>query len=182
MHEFVFLHWDIVKDQNSCRPVTSSVVPGCLGSFAEISKRNQKWISEHTRVLRKVLHSVNRNRNLATLFMVSCSTDCVWWPNTETYSPQLPARLRNYTHCSGIHIHIFLFNYWCTLWIHPFLSNMCMCFFFRILVQICKTQAFQKLNPAQVELHDEVNDAIQVSYHRWRLSEIITDSIFTISL
>lgn len=131
MHEFVFLHWDIVKDQNSCRPVTSSVVPGCLGSFAEISKRNQKWISEHTRVLRKVLHSVNRNRNLATLFMVSCSTDCVWWPNTETYSPQLPARLRNYTHCSGIHIHIFLFNYWCTLWIHPFLSNMCICFFFQ---------------------------------------------------
>ncbi|KAF3853112.1 hypothetical protein F7725_013800 [Dissostichus mawsoni] len=30
----------------------------------------------------------------------------------------------------------------------------------RILVQICKTQAFQKLNPAEFELHDEVSDAI----------------------
>uniref|UniRef100_A0A3Q0SLE9 Unc-13 homolog D n=1 Tax=Amphilophus citrinellus TaxID=61819 RepID=A0A3Q0SLE9_AMPCI len=35
----------------------------------------------------------------------------------------------------------------------------------RILVQICKTQAFQKLNPAQFDLHDEVSDAIQVSRH-----------------
>lgn len=35
----------------------------------------------------------------------------------------------------------------------------------RILVQICKTQAFQKLNPAQFDLHDEVSDAIQVSCH-----------------
>lgn len=37
--------------------------------------------------------------------------------------------------------------------------------FFRILVQICKTKAFQKLNPAQFELHDEVIDAIQVRNH-----------------
>lgn len=36
-------------------------------------------------------------------------------------------------------------------------------FIFRILVQICKTQAFQKLNPAQFDLHDAVNEAIQVS-------------------
>lgn len=35
--------------------------------------------------------------------------------------------------------------------------------YFRILVQICKTKAFQKLNPAQFELHEEVCDAIQVS-------------------
>lgn len=35
-------------------------------------------------------------------------------------------------------------------------------FVFRILVQICKTQAFQKLNPAHFDLHDEVNEAIQV--------------------
>ncbi|XP_068161933.1 protein unc-13 homolog D isoform X2 [Antennarius striatus] len=37
----------------------------------------------------------------------------------------------------------------------------------RILVQICKTQAFQKLNPAQFELHDEVNDAIQSGTQEW---------------
>lgn len=42
-------------------------------------------------------------------------------------------------------------------------GNTGMCFRLRILVQICKTQAFQKLNPAQFELHDEVSDAIQVS-------------------
>lgn len=38
-------------------------------------------------------------------------------------------------------------------------------FLLRILVQICKTQAFQKLNPAHFELQDEVSLAIQVSYH-----------------
>uniref|UniRef100_A0A8C3ASA6 Unc-13 homolog D n=1 Tax=Cyclopterus lumpus TaxID=8103 RepID=A0A8C3ASA6_CYCLU len=37
----------------------------------------------------------------------------------------------------------------------------------RILVQICKTQAFQKLNPAQFELHDEVSDAIQTGTQEW---------------
>lgn len=47
-------------------------------------------------------------------------------------------------------------------------------FFSRILVQICKTQAFQKLNPAHFELHDEVSDAIQVSHHT---HEMITDNI-----
>ncbi|KPP62817.1 unc-13D-like, partial [Scleropages formosus] len=31
----------------------------------------------------------------------------------------------------------------------------------RVLVQICKTRAFQKLNPAQFDLHDEVIDAVQ---------------------
>lgn len=54
-----------------------------------------------------------------------------------------------------------------------------MCFCFRILVQICKTQAFQKLNPAHFELHDEVSDAIQVSNHT---SDIITNSLYIISL
>ncbi|XP_038591376.1 protein unc-13 homolog D [Micropterus salmoides] len=37
----------------------------------------------------------------------------------------------------------------------------------RILVQICKTQAFQKLNPAQFELHDEISDAIQTGTQEW---------------
>ncbi|KAM7382119.1 hypothetical protein PAMA_012811 [Pampus argenteus] len=37
----------------------------------------------------------------------------------------------------------------------------------RILSQICKTQAFQKLNPAQFELHDEVSDAIQTGTQEW---------------
>nr|XP_020481010.1 protein unc-13 homolog D isoform X1 [Monopterus albus] len=37
----------------------------------------------------------------------------------------------------------------------------------RILVQICKTQAFQKLNPAQFELHEGVNDAIQSGTQEW---------------
>uniref|UniRef100_A0A7N6BIQ5 Unc-13 homolog D (C. elegans) n=1 Tax=Anabas testudineus TaxID=64144 RepID=A0A7N6BIQ5_ANATE len=37
----------------------------------------------------------------------------------------------------------------------------------RILVQICKTQAFQKLNPAQFELHEEVSDAIQTGTQDW---------------
>ncbi|XP_072229595.1 protein unc-13 homolog D [Leuresthes tenuis] len=37
----------------------------------------------------------------------------------------------------------------------------------RILVQICKTQAFQKLNPANFELHDEVIDAIQTGTEEW---------------
>eukprot|EP00064_Thunnus_orientalis_P013547 superscaffoldBa00002221_g13586 len=37
----------------------------------------------------------------------------------------------------------------------------------RILVQICKTRAFQKLNPAQFELHDEINEAIQTGTHEW---------------
>ncbi|CAL8304632.1 unnamed protein product [Lota lota] len=37
----------------------------------------------------------------------------------------------------------------------------------RILVQICKTQAFQKLNPAQFELHEEVRDAVQAGTQEW---------------
>ncbi|XP_034052666.1 protein unc-13 homolog D [Gymnodraco acuticeps] len=37
----------------------------------------------------------------------------------------------------------------------------------RILVQICKTQAFQKLNPAEFELHDEVSDAILTGTEEW---------------
>ncbi|XP_029977262.1 protein unc-13 homolog D [Sphaeramia orbicularis] len=37
----------------------------------------------------------------------------------------------------------------------------------RILVQICKTQAFQKLNPAQFELHEEVCEAIQTGTQEW---------------
>ncbi|KAM6897701.1 protein unc-13 homolog D [Xenentodon cancila] len=37
----------------------------------------------------------------------------------------------------------------------------------RILVQICKTQAFQKLNPAGFELPVEVTDAIQVGTEEW---------------
>ncbi|XP_075889902.1 protein unc-13 homolog D isoform X2 [Nelusetta ayraudi] len=37
----------------------------------------------------------------------------------------------------------------------------------RILVQICKTQAFQKLNPAQFDLHDAVNEAIQTGTQEW---------------
>lgn len=35
--------------------------------------------------------------------------------------------------------------------------------FGRVLVQICKTRAFQKLNPAQFDLHIEVTDAVVVS-------------------
>ncbi|KAL4648069.1 hypothetical protein GN956_G8309 [Arapaima gigas] len=37
----------------------------------------------------------------------------------------------------------------------------------RVLVQICKTRAFQKLNPAQFDLHDEVIDAVQVGTQDW---------------
>ncbi|XP_024913219.1 protein unc-13 homolog D isoform X2 [Cynoglossus semilaevis] len=37
----------------------------------------------------------------------------------------------------------------------------------RILVQICKTQAFQKLNPAQFELQEEISDAIQTGTQNW---------------
>ncbi|KAG7232861.1 hypothetical protein INR49_008029 [Caranx melampygus] len=37
----------------------------------------------------------------------------------------------------------------------------------RILVQICKTQAFQKLNPAHFELQDEVSLAIQTGTQEW---------------
>nr|XP_061807192.1 protein unc-13 homolog D-like [Nerophis lumbriciformis] len=37
----------------------------------------------------------------------------------------------------------------------------------RILVQICKTQAFQKMNPADFELHDEVADAVQTGTQEW---------------
>uniref|UniRef100_A0A3Q1FZD1 Unc-13 homolog D (C. elegans) n=1 Tax=Acanthochromis polyacanthus TaxID=80966 RepID=A0A3Q1FZD1_9TELE len=36
-----------------------------------------------------------------------------------------------------------------------------------ILVQICKTQAFQKLNPAQFELHDELSDAVKIGTQEW---------------
>lgn len=56
-------------------------------------------------VLRKVLHSVIRNRNLGTLFTASYSTACVWWPNTETSSLQHPVLLRNYTDCSGTRVY-----------------------------------------------------------------------------
>lgn len=37
---------------------------------------------------------------------------------------------------------------------------------FRILVQICKTKAFQKLNPAEFDLRDEIKEAILVSNKR----------------
>uniref|UniRef100_A0A8C6SG08 Unc-13 homolog D (C. elegans) n=1 Tax=Neogobius melanostomus TaxID=47308 RepID=A0A8C6SG08_9GOBI len=37
----------------------------------------------------------------------------------------------------------------------------------RILVQICKTKAFQKLNPAQFELHEEVADAVRTGTEEW---------------
>ncbi|KAJ3608076.1 hypothetical protein NHX12_025126, partial [Muraenolepis orangiensis] len=37
----------------------------------------------------------------------------------------------------------------------------------RVLVQICKTQAFQKLNPAQFELQEEVSDAVQEGTQEW---------------
>lgn len=40
--------------------------------------------------------------------------------------------------------------------------NFCT-FIFRILVQICKTKAFQKLNPAEFDLRDEIKEAILVS-------------------
>ena len=38
-----------------------------------------------------------------------------------------------------------------------------LCFLSRVLVQICKTQAFQKMNPAEFELQERVSDAVQVS-------------------
>nr|XP_023692638.1 protein unc-13 homolog D isoform X1 [Paramormyrops kingsleyae] len=37
----------------------------------------------------------------------------------------------------------------------------------RVLVQICKTRAFQKLNPAHFDLHEEVIDAVQVGTQEW---------------
>uniref|UniRef100_A0A667ZQK3 Unc-13 homolog D n=1 Tax=Myripristis murdjan TaxID=586833 RepID=A0A667ZQK3_9TELE len=37
----------------------------------------------------------------------------------------------------------------------------------RILVQICKTRAFQELNPAQFELQDEVSDAVEAGTQEW---------------
>ncbi|CAB1311816.1 unnamed protein product [Coregonus sp. 'balchen'] len=37
----------------------------------------------------------------------------------------------------------------------------------RILSQICKTRAFQKLNPAQFDLHDNVNDAVHSGTQEW---------------
>ncbi|CAL9708834.1 unnamed protein product [Knipowitschia caucasica] len=39
----------------------------------------------------------------------------------------------------------------------------------RILVQICKTRAFQKLNPAQFELQGEVTDALRSGTEEWFL-------------
>ncbi len=148
-------------------------MPGFPGSL----KWNQEFISKHTWVLRKVLHCVNRNRNLGTPFMVSCSTDCVWWPNTETSSPRLPLLLRNYTRSSGSRI--CLCRFWRSCWNETDQATHECAFSFRILVQICKTQAFQKLNPAQFELHDEVSDAIQVSDLP---NEIITNSMYIIRL
>lgn len=123
-------------------------------------------------VLRKVLHSVIRNRNLGTLFTASYSTACVWWPNTETSSLQHPVLLRNYTDCSGTRGYKCLQTrrQSCCSWGLWLWST---CAFFRILVQICKTQAFQKLNPAQFDLHDEVSDAMQVSHHTWEIIAIL---------
>lgn len=106
--------------------------------------------------------TANRNKNLETLFTVSCSMDYVSWPNTETSSLHLPALLQNYTHSSGTQRDVCLSSC-CNLTIQHFIK-FCL-FLFRILVQICKTQAFQKLNPAQFDLHDEVCDAIQVRGH-----------------
>ncbi|XP_056153133.1 protein unc-13 homolog D [Lampris incognitus] len=37
----------------------------------------------------------------------------------------------------------------------------------RVLVQICKTQAFQKMNPAQFELQEEITDTVQVGTQEW---------------
>ncbi|XP_070975559.1 protein unc-13 homolog D-like isoform X1 [Oncorhynchus clarkii lewisi] len=37
----------------------------------------------------------------------------------------------------------------------------------RILSQVCKTQAFQKLNAAQFDLHDEVNGAVHSGTQEW---------------
>ncbi|XP_049615716.1 protein unc-13 homolog D isoform X1 [Syngnathus scovelli] len=37
----------------------------------------------------------------------------------------------------------------------------------RILVQICKTKPFQKMNPADFELRDEVADAVQTGTQEW---------------
>ncbi|KAJ7987859.1 hypothetical protein DPEC_G00330930 [Dallia pectoralis] len=37
----------------------------------------------------------------------------------------------------------------------------------RILCQICKTRAFQKLNPAQFDLHHEVNEAVHTGTQEW---------------
>ncbi|KAL7869518.1 hypothetical protein AOLI_G00135060 [Acnodon oligacanthus] len=37
----------------------------------------------------------------------------------------------------------------------------------RVMVQICKTRAFQKLNPAQFDLHDEVIDAVVNGTEEW---------------
>ncbi|XP_062388369.1 protein unc-13 homolog D [Sardina pilchardus] len=37
----------------------------------------------------------------------------------------------------------------------------------RVMVQICKTRAFQKLNPAQFELQGEVTDAVKTGTEEW---------------
>ncbi|XP_029620589.1 protein unc-13 homolog D [Salmo trutta] len=37
----------------------------------------------------------------------------------------------------------------------------------RILSQVCKTQAFQKLNAAQFDLHDEINEAVHSGTQEW---------------
>ncbi|CAL8282639.1 unnamed protein product [Merluccius merluccius] len=37
----------------------------------------------------------------------------------------------------------------------------------RVLVQICKTQAFQKMNPAEFELQEKVSDAVQEGTQEW---------------
>ncbi|RVE59203.1 hypothetical protein OJAV_G00186240 [Oryzias javanicus] len=37
----------------------------------------------------------------------------------------------------------------------------------RILVQICKTKAFQELNPAQFDLQDEISEALQTGTEDW---------------
>uniref|UniRef100_A0A8C9R117 Unc-13 homolog D n=1 Tax=Scleropages formosus TaxID=113540 RepID=A0A8C9R117_SCLFO len=54
----------------------------------------------------------------------------------------------------------------------------------RVLVQICKTRAFQKLNPAQFDLHDEVIDAVQVKFNLFLhafLSKDITERVRALS-
>lgn len=78
------------------------------------------------------------------------------FPPTSSATPKLHTLLR-YTE---LYVLVYLLTW---------LRYMNVLIFCRILVQICKTQAFQKLNPAQFELHDEVSDAIQVSNHMYHL-------------
>lgn len=110
--------------------------------------------------------SVNRNRSLVTLFMACCSMVSVWSPNTEIFSLQHPLQHQSCTHCSGM----------CTEGVCRFPKRVIKLLFlhiyFRILAQICKTKAFQKMNPAEFDLRDEVKEAVLVSnittwLHMW---------------